>query len=193
MIADLRNSQSDVRDTALKSLSVLTEIAELREAILPAIPGIIAVLNSNPRARKAALISLSRLADTAHWREIRPAVPASIAALRNTSLVENALECLTRLADIAKLRAEILAAIPAVISVPTDSRLTVREAALKAITRLATMADPDARLDLLAPGPGVEDWVVGCFARVLVALGWRSQPNIYKNLQYYEPEFLMIT
>jgi hypothetical protein len=32
-----------------------------------------------------------------------------------------------------------LAAIPAVISVLTDSRLTVREAALKAITRLATM------------------------------------------------------
>lgn len=38
--------------------------AELREDIRPAIPKIVAVLISNPGARKAALISLSRLADT---------------------------------------------------------------------------------------------------------------------------------
>ncbi|KAJ7323278.1 hypothetical protein DFH08DRAFT_350385 [Mycena albidolilacea] len=69
--ADSNQSQSENTDwlksiqyAALDSLSKLTNIAELREDIRPAIPKIVAVLIPNPGARKAALISLSRLADT---------------------------------------------------------------------------------------------------------------------------------
>ncbi|KAJ7827229.1 hypothetical protein B0H14DRAFT_2815344 [Mycena olivaceomarginata] len=156
MITELDEPQLNFRDAALKALSVLAEIAELRKEILPAIPGIIAVLNTttdpllpNPRGPEAALICLSKLAEIADWREIRPAVPVMIAALKDPALVVPALECLTRLGNIG-------------------------------ITCLATMANPAARLNVLGAESDVEDCVIKCFARVLVALRRRPQLNLNK-------------
>jgi HEAT repeat protein len=83
-------------------------------------------------------------------------VPTIITALKDPELMENALECIMRLAEIgashrrlpssfcskaiiAELRAELLPAVSLIISALKDSDSTVRRAALEGIARLATM------------------------------------------------------
>ncbi|KAJ7259440.1 armadillo-type protein [Mycena rebaudengoi] len=138
-------SNVDVRETALKCLSVLGTQAEFQEEIRAMIPMIVESLNdSNSYIREFALRWLSGIgAQSEFQQEIQAAIPMVVESLKdsNSEVQQVAVKCLAGLGAQAEFQQEIRAVIPVMAESLKDSNSDVRQAAVKCLSGFGVQAE----------------------------------------------------
>ncbi|KAF8523383.1 armadillo-type protein [Hysterangium stoloniferum] len=124
-VALLKDSDSDVRSSAVSVLGKFSEQAEFRAAIAGVIPAIVALLKDSPWCvRSSSVWVLGKVSEQAEFRAaIASAIPDIVALLKDSDsdVRSSSVLVLGKVSEKAEFRPAIAAVIPAIVALLKDS------------------------------------------------------------------------